>query len=242
MQLRQSVGPSAMLSRAALFRLLAAGFAYPAAGHVAEMRSAFFRLARARRGGAFAPSLAGCITGAQNAWHAAADAALAAEYLRLFSGSGPVSLHEAAYGDGRRMAGRPVELADISGFYHAFGLSTSDRNPDLPDHLSAELEFVSLLLLKEGQAEDLGWPAKSRIARDAAKGFLESHLGRWVAAFARDLRRVDASPPYQALARLMCTAASSECRRLGARPKLIDARLSADPIQTDNFVCPLSVG
>jgi DMSO reductase family type II enzyme chaperone len=232
--------PAAMMSRAALFRLLALGFAYPAPGHASEMRKTFFQLGAAVRRGLFSPSLARSIGAAQRVVSAAGDAALAAEYLRLFSGRGAVSLHEAAYGDGRRIAGRPAELADISGFYLAFGVSASDGDPDLPDHLSAELEFLSLLLLKESHATLRGWRAKSRIARDAAKAFLEDHLGRWVGAFARDLARADASPSYQALARLVCSAVDSECRRLGARPRLIVERLPADPMQAENFACPLS--
>lgn len=231
---------SATLSHAALFRLLASGFAYPAPGHAADMQQAFFRLARAVRGRAFAPSVAASINAVRRAWGAVADATLASEYLRLFSANGAVSLHEAAYGDGRRVAGRPVELADVAGFYLAFGLSASDGDPDLPDHLSAELEFISLLLIKESHAATQGWRVKSRIARDAAKSFLASHLGRWVDAFAREVDMAGASPPYRTLARLARLAVVAEYRRLGARPQLAPGRLPFDPLQSDNLVCPLS--
>jgi TorA maturation chaperone TorD len=237
---RESGPTSATLSRAALFRLLAEGFAYPATGHSADMQRGFSRLAPGVRGRVFAPPLASAVTAARRAWAAAADATLAGEYLRLFSGNGPVSLHEAAYGDGRRIAGRSVELADISGCYLAFGVSASGSDPDLPDHLSAELEFISLLLLKESHAAAQGWSMKSRIARDAAKAFLEGHLARWVGALATSLSQAGACAPYQALARLTCVAVAAECRNLGARPRSFDRRLPADPMQAESFACPLA--
>ncbi|MEX1206758.1 MAG: molecular chaperone TorD family protein [Dongiaceae bacterium] len=226
------------LARAALFRLLARGFAYPGPGHVAEMGKAFADLDGAQRRRAFAPRLAARLSAARQCWRSASGSALGPEHLRLFHGSGPVSLHETAYGDGRRFAGRPVEVADIGGFYLAFGLSIDETDPDLPDHLCAELEFVSLLLVKESYALSRAWTSRHRIARAARRTFLEHHLGRWVGEFARSVKRQETAPPYRSLADLLAETVTSECRRLRIHPVLFEGRLCHDAMQEDAFACP----
>ena len=226
------------LARAALFRLLARGFAYPGPGHMAAMGKAFADLDGAQRRRAFAPRLAARLSEARQCWRTASGSSLGPEHLRLFRGSGPVSLHETAYGDGRRFAGRPVEVADIGGFYLAFGLSIDETDPDLPDHLCAEIEFVSLLLVKESYALSRGWTSRHRITREARRTFLEQHLGRWVGEFARSVKRQETAPPYRSLADLLAEAVTSECRRLRVYPVLMDGRLPHDAMQEDAFVCP----
>jgi DMSO reductase family type II enzyme chaperone len=237
---RPALSTTATLARAALFRLLADGFGYPTPGHSAGMRMSLFRLGRAVRENLFVPAVAGALSALRLAWGTAADTALSTEYLRLFSANGVVSLHESAYGDGRRIAGRPVELADIAGFYLAFGVSASDSAPDLPDHASAELEFMSLLLLKESHSVTQGWPGKTCIVQDAAKDFLESHLGRWIDALVREVDRAGASPPYRTLARLARAAVAVECRRLDVHPRVAAGRLPFDTMQADSLACPMS--
>ena len=158
-------------------------------------------------------------------------------YLTLFMGKAKVSLHETAYGDGRRMGGRPVELADINGFYSAFGMHIQDTDPDLPDHLSVELEFLSTLLLK------MAWQktpstAQSQICARAARKFLEDHLGRWVPSLVKQLDE-EGLAPWIALGRLLNLAILGECRAFGAKPVLLPGRLPADPMQADDFNCPM---
>lgn len=65
-------------------------------------------------------------------------------------------------------------LADISGFYRAFGVKICVG--EKADHIAAELEFMHLLLLKELAAPD---KEKAKICRDAQKKFLREHILRW---------------------------------------------------------------
>jgi DMSO reductase family type II enzyme chaperone len=228
----------ALLARAALWRVLARGFAYPEDGHARALAKDFARLRDSDGAREFSPRLHRHIARAARAWRAAGDGACAAEYMRLFLGSGPVSLHETAYGDGRRIAGRPAELADIAGFYSAFGFAVSAAAPDLPDHLCAEIEFASLLLLKQAYARTQPNPAHAALTRAAAREFLAQHLGRWAGALAAAIAANRAAAPYAELAALLTETVTVECRRARAAPELAAGRLPHDAMQEDSFVCP----
>jgi hypothetical protein len=69
-----------------------------------------------------------------------------------------------------------VEMADVAGFYRAFGL---DFPSDRPDHVSMELEFMRVVTMKEARAlmDDDG--ENAGICISAQKSFLSAHLGRW---------------------------------------------------------------
>lgn len=68
-------------------------------------------------------------------------------------------------------------LADIMGFYRAFGL---EPDADRPDSLSCELEFMHYLILKESHAAEAGDSADARekvsICLDAERKFFTEHL------------------------------------------------------------------
>lgn len=227
-----------LLARAALYRWLARGFAYPDTGHTREMARAYARLDHALLREMLPPRLVKALARTGRAWRGRTDAELAADYVRLFLGSGPVALHETAYGDAQRLAGRTVELADVSGFYLAFGVKLAERDPDLPDHASVELEFLSLLLLKEAYALARGRLASYRIARDAAAAFLRDHLGRWLGALHRRLEEHAPASPYAVLAALAEPLVAHECRRRRVSPVPAEGPLPPDVMQAETFTCP----
>ena len=236
-------GPSnaeAMLARAAVLGLIARGFGYPAPGGSSAMRDGFAQLDGSRARGVFDAPLDAAIERAKQAWLETEDDAMGAEYVRLFHGSGPVSLRETAYGDGRRPAGRPVELADINGFYLAFGVEPADANPDMPDHVSVELEFLSLMLVKEVYALVRGQRAQHRLTRKAARAFVEDHLARWVPSLHNRLEDEKAAPSYRELGALLAALLAAECRRLGAQPKPAQGPAMVDDMQAETFTCPLA--
>lgn len=79
---------------------------------------------------------------------------------------------------------RPRELADVAGFYHAFGVrSTGERE----DHLAVECEFLSLLCVKEAIARSSGLEDEATRCRNARAAFLVDHVGAWVRAYEADL-------------------------------------------------------
>ena len=97
------------------------------------------------------------------------------EYTRLFE-FGDISLYESDYVFDVTSPSKLYLKADVSGFYKAFGLKHSG---DLPDHISAELEFLSFLFIKEAFALMEGDEDKIGLVRDARMKFWGEHLGSW---------------------------------------------------------------
>ncbi len=221
-----------LIERAALFRLLAHGFVYPEPGNGALLLSAMRNMAQ--HAGIGAADWSGLLA----AWEESNDESLAQEYMRLFLGSAPCSLHETAYGDGQRIAGKPRELADIRGFYKAFGMTLSEQDPVPADHLATELEFYSVLLLKQGYAMDEGWLEPLAVTEDAASKFMEQHLGRWLNAFVDGVRQQEATAPYRLLAEVTAAVIAEESKRLGVHPELLSGRIANDAMQEDALLCP----
>ncbi len=226
-----------LLACAALYRWLARGFAYPGDGHARALARDYARLDRDLLQEILPPCVTKRLARTARAWRGKSDAELAADYTRLFLADTPVALHETAYGDAQRIAGRTAELADVSGFYLAFGLVITEREPDLPDHASVELEFLSLLLLKEAYALAHGRRGPYRIARDAAAAFLRDHLGRWLGALAKALAEHAAGSPYVVLAELAEAVVAHECRRRRVQSAPLEGT-AFDSMQADTLACP----
>jgi TorA maturation chaperone TorD len=62
---------------------------------------------------------------------------------------------------------RFLKLADVTGFYAAFELTPATARPDMEDHIAAELEFMSVLALKEAYAGAEELPGGLTVTRDA---------------------------------------------------------------------------
>jgi len=227
----------ALLRQAALLRVLAESFAYPEAGHTRRLARQYAHLAPA---GAEPPSLARARVRARRAWEGADDEAAREEYARLFLGGALCPIRETAYGDARRIGGRAAELADIGGFYAAFGFQMSDLDRQPPDHLCVELEFASLLCLKAAFGVRVGWSERGRIAGEALRKFLQDHLGRWVNAFGGEAERAGARSPYRESAALLAAAIETTMRRMRVAASPLQGVAPPDFMQADAFECPMA--
>lgn len=117
----------------------------------------------------------------------------AEEYNRLFEGNVSCPINESGFI--RRDKG--VILADIAGFYRAFGFELADEAHEKGDHLRVELEFIALLLVMLANAEK----EAIRTTHEALESFSFDHLGEWLPAFCERLSLVTTFPFYRHLAK-----------------------------------------
>jgi DMSO reductase family type II enzyme chaperone len=110
-----------------------------------------------------------------------------AEFVRVFDagpGGPPCPLYEGKY-----VPDRKVNMEDLVRFYNKFGLSVAEaRERELPDHVTAELEFMHYLAFKEVLAlqrdED---PAPYCLAEI---DFLARHPAKWLAQLSKKTGKV----------------------------------------------------
>jgi TorA maturation chaperone TorD len=235
-----SEGRDRAFASAALYRVLALAFSTPEPELVRSIIRECGALKLALRRGALPAHLARTLKEAEEAWRGAAIEPLSVEYSRLFFGAGLVPLREGGFGDGMRFAGQPVDIADVSGFYLAFGFALPESSASPPDHLGAELEFVSLLHLKIALALQHGQPELLGIARSALAAFLKDHLGRWSKPFEAALANAVAAPAYRAMGRLLARAVEADCVSLRVHPVKARVGTGRDPIAGEELVCPFN--
>jgi TorA maturation chaperone TorD len=225
------------LARAAVYRLLGAALAYPVPGTLDELGA----LAGAAAGGpvagdALAPILRRLASEARDA----DPAALAQEHVFLFDRQVRCAPHEGAYGDAPAMSGKGALLADIAGFYAAFGLGPAAARPDTEDHIAAELEFMSALAVKEAYALALAHADGLEVTRRAEVTFLTDHLGRWGEAFADAVREATPLPYFGAVAECLAGWIRREVEALGATPARVGRERGRDALQEDALSCPMA--
>lgn len=183
---------------------------------------------------------------------------LQAEYRRVFGLTGSLC-YETEYGLPHEFR-QSQELADLAGFYQAFGFKVGGRVRERPDHVAVQMEFMYLLALKEALAISQANFDQVEICQDAQGSFLTDHLGQWLYFFAEALiKSVEASltsetagmktrtgekSPYAALAHLVIHMVESQANHLGVQlerkslagvaPTPIGPEISCDE-------CPISI-
>lgn len=231
------------LARSVVYRALTLGLRHPdaaASPWYEEARTALLGAARlldADRRDA-APLLPAALRLLGQAAPAPAAAALA--HARLFGHArGEVCPFETEYGDAGAHR-QPNELADIAGYYLAFGLRPVDRADERADHVACECEFMDFLGRKEAyllaqQAAD----SEETLAavRAAARSFLRDHLGRFGRAFATRLVK-QGQGSFGALGELLLRLLEREAERF--RLTLGPATLELRPPATDDV--PMACG
>jgi TorA maturation chaperone TorD len=128
---------------------------------------------------------------------------------------------ETEYVDGKLSFQRAQQLADIAGYYRAFGVEPGHERPD---HIALELEFMALLidLCSRARTEE-----QFDVTRDAQVRFVKDHLSWWLPVFARLLQKESPDGFFTAVGELLCAFLPMERFRLGVEPPVNPASPSS---------------
>lgn len=133
------------------------------------------------------------------------------EYVRLFL-KGDAPPYETSYDTvpaGSPRSGEPQQMADIAGFYGAFGFQVAR---DRPDHLAAEMEYVALLCVKQAFAHLAEEGEGAAVCAEARDKFLAEHLAPWLPAFRQRVEKSSRHPYLTSLAALVTTLVEADRR------------------------------
>lgn len=221
----EDAGVQRVLGRSAVYELLALGITYPTEASVERLVD----LAADLEGHDIlkAYGLAPRLAAIRETVEGVGVPELQLEHNRLFLGQVLCSPHETEYE--RDTFSKASQLADIAGFYNAWGLQTSESRRTMPDFVGTELEFLAMVTRREAYAALRGWANRRKVARESADSFMQSHLGRWVNAFAADLRDVVADDAagrfYAALARTLEQFVVMDVAAAGVAPAMLTLRV-----------------
>ena len=111
---------------------------------------------------------------------------------------------------------RTFEMADVAGFYRAFGVEVGEGGERV-DHITSELEFMNLLAVKESIAlQQEGAGEHAEICRHASRVFLRDHLARWAPRLGECLAASENDPVYRSAGRLLGSFVAFDGRTIDA--------------------------
>jgi len=142
--------------------------------------------------------------------------------------------YETEYGE-EALFQQPQELADLAGFFGAFGLKLNAC--ERADHIACECEFLCFLNRKEAYALENNDASMLEETRKAQRLFLKDHLGRFAPAFSKLLSREDQNGFYGALGNLCYDFVRLECARFAVPLGSELLRLRPTELMDGCFTC-----
>jgi nitrate reductase assembly molybdenum cofactor insertion protein NarJ len=122
-------------------------------------------------------------------------------------------------------------LADVSGYYRAFGMRVV---ADRPDHVVAELEFLAFALAVEADAVERGDHDHVEVIRAAIRSFVRDHAGIWMDAWAARVAAIDDLAAWAPLAAAAASLVRVEASGRNVIPARTAAVLTADAGPADD--------
>lgn len=132
---------------------------------------------------------------------------------------------------------RTQQMADVAGFYRAFGLQPDPR--ERPDHISLELEFMAYLLMMErlGSANGTADDTALDVCQEARAKFLKDHLTPWLTSFAIALESKVQTDLFALVGRCLRALVPIERRRLSVPPPEVPVSVRLTVVQEDCDSC-----
>ncbi|HEY3364840.1 MAG TPA: molecular chaperone TorD family protein [Symbiobacteriaceae bacterium] len=200
---------SVAVARSRVYASLSRAFLYPMPGLVAQLKD-----------GGFLEALQGELTPADGLAEVAAALAavdlanLEPDYQSWFDAGQAVRspLYETEY-TASHVWMQTQQMADIAGFYRAFGVDVRDAGEKV-DFLGTQLEFMSMLALKEAIATGDGDAPAADICREAQVKFLKEHLAVWLPRLESRVAQLEGEGFYPALVRLTARFVAGDCARV----------------------------
>lgn len=134
---------------------------------------------------------------------------------------------------------RSQQLADVAGFYRAFGLDRAEDAHDRADHLASEAEFMAILITRTIYARTQGLDSGHiEVCLDAQRQFFKDHLGWWLAPFGIALEKRAGRGFYAEFANLLRAFVAAERAVFGLPPFPEITRTARDlPVLVGNDAC-----
>ncbi len=205
-----------LLERAFLYRFLSLAFSYPTEEILSALISSFGDLERCllslnlnHNPQSLREKISGALKDPKD---------IQGEYVALFETDPKAPIRETSY-ELDKAGRRSAEMADLLGFYRAFGLALSEGIE--PDSIVTELEFMSYLLQKLYHLGEAGDEEGIRITSEAVEKFLGGHLGRWYEVFCRSVVDSGVSSLYSSLSRLLKDFLDMETEPIKVEGKLL---------------------
>jgi len=233
------------LNRSVIYELVSSAFLYPAPGTLEVLidKASQVQLAASEMG---SPELAEAVSELAASLAEIDEAVLVHEYVTVFghSMSSECSLYEEEYANSEIFQ-KSGSLADLKGFYAAFGVKPGPELKDRLDHIGVELEFMHVLCLKEAYALAKGHPEEQlAVCREAQAKFLGEHLGQWAFGFVQKLETGTGSTLYGLIGQLLMAFLTFEMRTFGLEPGEVGDPVIVEPSEEgmpDCEACPLVV-
>lgn len=232
------------LTRSAVYSALAKGFRYPTEALFASLESGRLKDA-VMEWLVLEPSNAelqeqgdALVAACDFWWSSERRKELEAEHNRLFAhlGSAQCPPYETEYGY-NNIFQKTEAMADIAGFYGAYGLEPASTDTERVDFICTELEFMAYLALHEAYAREHGEAEHLDVCLDTQRKFLRDHLGRWTPVFAGILDHATSNTFYRRLGQVLRSFIESEVHAAGVTPATVTAPDTARRAEIKPFGC-----
>jgi putative dimethyl sulfoxide reductase chaperone len=134
------------------------------------------------------------------------------------------------YFSGSHIWQQTQDLADISGFYKAYGIEMAEGEISSRwDHVAVELEFLHFLTYKLAYAIENHGEEEQESCLEAKKKFLNAHIGRWIQAFSRAVWKKSPEKFYRQATKLANSFVHIEMAKLDVDAEEIDEYQGNEP-------------